>query len=65
MAKDNFEGEMKKHKSFFKRHDIFSLIYTDSDLKNMDEVFSDMKKYLSPVDSVVQLDFDLLDRFFK
>lgn len=65
MAKDNFEKEMSKHKSFFKKHDIYSLIYTDNDLSDLDEVFADMRKYLQPVDQVVQLDFNLLERFFE
>jgi hypothetical protein len=65
LAKDNFEKEMAKHRAFFKRHDIFALIYTDSQLSKIDNVFNDMKKYLAPVNKVVQLDFDLLDAFFK
>lgn len=65
MAKDNFEKEMEKHRSFFKKHDIYSLIYTDTQLAAIDTVFKDMKKYLSPIDTVVQLDFDLMESFFK
>lgn len=65
MALDNFESEMTKHRSFFKRHRIFALIYTDSQLSNIGEVFDDMKKFLSPVDKVVQLDFNLLEKFFQ
>jgi hypothetical protein len=65
MAKDNFEKEMSKHRSFFKKHGIFALIYTDKLLADMDSIFNDMKQYLVPVDKVVQLDFHLLDKFFK
>jgi hypothetical protein len=64
MAKDNFEKEMTKHRSFFKRHGIYALIYTDEQLKNINEIFDDMKRYLEPVDKVVQLDFHLLEKFF-
>ncbi|KUL93392.1 hypothetical protein DK26_24050 [Bosea sp. WAO] len=64
MASDNFEKEMLKHRSFFKKHDIYALIYTDSQLANIVSVFEDMKQYLDPVDKVVQLDFHLLDKFF-
>ncbi|KAA2235898.1 topoisomerase II [Salinarimonas soli] len=64
MAKDNFEKEMNKHRSFFKKHGIYALIYTDSQLANISEVFDDMKQYLEPVDKVVQLDFHLLEKFF-
>jgi hypothetical protein len=65
MAKDNFEKEMNKHKSFFKKHDVYALIYTDSDLSDLDAVFEDMKQYLEPVDEVVQLDFHLMEKFFS
>jgi hypothetical protein len=41
MAKDNFEKEMTKHRSFFKRHNIFVLIYTDKQLADIDEIFND------------------------
>ena len=65
MAKDNFEKEMSKHRSFFKKHGIYALIYTDGQLCDMDGVFNDMKQYLYPVDKVVQLDFHLLNEFFN
>lgn len=64
MAKDNFEKEMAKHRAFFKKHEIFALIYTDKQLATIDSVFDDMKQYLTPVDKVVQLDFHLLEKFF-
>jgi hypothetical protein len=56
----NFEKEMKKHKSFFRKHDVFVMIYTDTDLKNIDEVFADMVKYLKPKNINKQLEFALL-----
>ena len=65
MAKDNFEKEMAKHRSFFKRHEIYALIYTDQQLAEIDSVFDDMKQFLNPVDKVVQLDFHLLNKFFS
>jgi hypothetical protein len=64
MAKDNFEREMTKHRSFFKKHGIYALIYTDAQLKDMAGIFEEIKQYLEPVDKVVQLDFHLLDKFF-
>jgi hypothetical protein len=64
MAKDNFEKEMHKHRSFFKKHDIYALIYTDKQLADIDALFKDMEQYLNPVDKVVQLDFHLLKKFF-
>ena len=34
MAADNFAREMKKHRSFFKEHDVVCLIFTDDSLKD-------------------------------
>jgi len=64
IAKGNFEKEMEKHRSFFKEHGIFSLIYTDKQLANIESVFEDISRHLNPVDRLVQIDFDLLDSFF-
>ena len=60
MAKDNFEKEMKKHKSFFRKHGIFVLIYTDNDLKEPLNIFSDMEKYLEAKTRPLQLRFQLI-----
>lgn len=65
MASDNFEKEMRKHKDYFKKHGIFTLIYTDSDLENVSSIFSDMKKYLIPKSAKAQLKFHIFDDFFK
>ena len=64
-ASSNFEKEMAKHKNYFKKHGIFSLIYTDEDLKNMNNIFDDMKKYLEPKSSSKQLKIHIFDDFFK
>lgn len=47
-AKENFEREMKKHKDYYRTFNIFTVIYTDSDLEHIDRVFSDIKEFLSP-----------------
>src|SRR5205085_2526815 len=65
MAKDNFEREMEKHRAYFKKHGIFVLIYTDKQLANIDEIFDDMTRYLNPVNKVVQLDFHVMEKFFR
>ncbi|WP_439185794.1 hypothetical protein [Carboxylicivirga taeanensis] len=65
MASDNFEKEMKKHKDYFKRHGIFIMIYTDSDLSNTDTLFEDMKQYLIPSNIGSQLQFHIFEDFFK
>lgn len=65
MARDNFEKEMRKHRDFFKRHDVFVLIYTDSELADTAGIFDDMKKYLEPKTAGKQLRFQIMDDFFK
>ena len=65
-ARGNFEREMKKHKDYFRKHGIYALIYTDQDLAALDEVFSDIAKYLEPKKISHQLELhalDELDRF--
>ncbi|MFK5878495.1 MAG: hypothetical protein QM478_03250 [Flavobacteriaceae bacterium] len=63
-ASNNFGNEMKKHKSYFKKHGIFTLIYTDEDLKETKEIFNDMKKYLEPKTSSHQLKMHIFEDFF-
>jgi hypothetical protein len=65
MAQNNFENEMRKHKEFFKKHGIFSLIYTDADLKDTEKIFGDMKRYLERTSSGHQLKLHVLDDFFN
>jgi len=61
----NFEKEMTKHKDYFKKHGIFVLIYTDSDLMNIDNVFNDMRKYLVPEEAQKQLKLHVLNEFLN
>lgn len=63
-ASSNFGNEMKKHKDYFKKHGIFTLIYTDEDLKDTKVIFEDMKKYLEPKTSSKQLKIHIFDEFF-
>lgn len=64
-AKANFEKEAAKLRAYFKKHGVYALIYTDTQLADIPGLFAEMEKYLSPVDKVQQLDFDLLNAFFK
>ena len=64
-AKGNFEKEMTKHKNYFRKHGIFSLIYTDTDLANTKNIFNDMEKYLEPKTSEQQLKLHIFDDFFN
>lgn len=56
---------MTKHKNYFKKHAIFSMIYTDEELKDTKNIFNDMKKYLEPKTSTTQLKLHIFDDFFK
>lgn len=63
-AASNFEKEMQKHKAYFRNQGIFTLIYTDSDLQDLDAIFSEIEKYLLPKDVSKQLQLHLLSEFF-
>lgn len=63
-ALQNFEEEINKMKEFFKKHNIYTIIFTESDLKDMDFVFEEMKKYLNPMEPPVQLSLNLIDEYF-
>ncbi len=65
LAAGNFEKEMKKHKDFFRHQGIFVLIYTDTDLADINAVFADIAKYLVPASAPKQLKFHILSDFFK
>lgn len=65
MAKDNFEKEMKKHKDYFRKYGIFTLIYTDSDLNDTKSIFNEMVMYLTPKSAGTQIRFHILDDFFN
>lgn len=59
-----FEKEMQKHKDYFREQGIFTLIYTDSDLQNLDAIFLEIQKYLLPKNVGAQLQLHLLSEFF-
>jgi hypothetical protein len=65
MARDNFEREMAKHRDYFKKHQVFCLIFTDAALKDTKALFDDeIRPLLSPEKTQVQLSFQILDEFF-
>lgn len=64
-ALENFEKEMKKLKNYFRRYGITVLVYTDSDLKDYDEIFEEIKKYLNPKNTPVQLEFQAIENFLS
>lgn len=64
-ASDNFEKEMKKHKDYYKKHGVFSFIYTDNDLSDINSVFKDIKDHLNPKKESKQLQMHIFDKFHK
>ncbi|HLP88657.1 MAG TPA: hypothetical protein VK184_08730 [Nostocaceae cyanobacterium] len=59
-AKANFEKEMRKLKSYFRQFGITILVYTDSDLENYDQIFTEISKYLSPSQASKQLEIQAM-----
>ena len=62
-AKANFEKEMEKQKAYYREYGVYTLIYTDTDLADMDAVFEEMKCYLQPVQENKLLLQTAMDRF--
>lgn len=64
MALDNFEKEMKKHRSYFRKHEVVTLIFTDEQLKDCKKLFDeDMAIYLDPEKTPTQLSFEIMEEF--
>ncbi|PSU64046.1 topoisomerase [Photobacterium phosphoreum] len=64
MAQDNFEKEMKKHRGYFKKYDVFTLIYTDEQLADCNKLFEEeIKPYLLPERPSMQLSFQIMEEF--
>jgi hypothetical protein len=63
-ALQNFEYEITRMRAFFKNHNIYTFIYSDSDLKNIDGIFDEIRKLLNPTEPPVQLSLNLIDEYF-
>ena len=63
-AKTNYEREMDKHKKYWRKYGIIYITYTDNDLKDLNSIWLEMKKFLtlSPPDE--QLEFDFLQQLY-
>ena len=62
-AQANFEEEMQKHKAYYRKFNIFTLIYTDVDLQDLERIFAEMKQYLRPEPENPQLLESALENF--
>jgi len=65
LAQSNFEKEMLKIKSFFRKYGIVILVFTDSDLKDLESVFEQIKNFLKPEKAPKQLRLSILDDFMN
>jgi hypothetical protein len=65
MASDNFAREMKKHRLFFKKHEVMCLIFTDDDLQDIQGIFSEyVLPCLQPEKPKTQLSFQVMEEMF-
>lgn len=66
MAKDNFETEMEKHRNFFKKRNIFVLIYTDKALRDKRSLFdNDIAPLLQPEKPTSFVSFQIMEEFLE
>lgn len=63
-ARENFEKEMKKHKEYYRKHGVYSFIYTDKDLNDMGTLFNEIKGFLEQKKMHKQLKIHTLDQFY-
>jgi hypothetical protein len=64
-ARSNREKEMRKLKRYFQTHGIYTLVYTDTDLADLESVFADIAKRLTTSVAAVQYSFVEIDEFFQ
>jgi hypothetical protein len=65
MAADNFAREMKKHRAFFKKHDVMCLIFTADDLQDVKGIFNEyVLPCLEPEKPKTQLSFQVMEEMF-
>jgi hypothetical protein len=66
MAQDNFENEMEKHRSFFKKHGIYALIYTDKNLRDLNKLFNEeIVPLLQPEKPDRAVSFQIMEEFLQ
>lgn len=65
MAADNFAKEMKKHRAYFKEHNVYTLIFTDEQLADTKNLFTtEIEPLLKPEKTQIQLSFKILEEVF-
>lgn len=63
-ALENFEAEVHKARAYFKKFKIPVLHFTDSDLKDLDDVFSQISTHLDPGAPPKQMEMGLFTEYF-
>lgn len=65
MASDNFAREMQKHRDYFRKYHVFTLIYTDEQLVNCEELFeTEIVPFLNPEKPETRISFQIMERYF-
>lgn len=64
-ASNNFEKEISKLRKYFEKHNIYTLIYSDESLKDVNDIFNDMKKYLEPNTVQDRLQFHIYENILN
>jgi hypothetical protein len=63
-ALGNFEKEMKKIRAYFKKYSVPIFHFSDSDLVNLDNVWSEIQDYLDPGIPPKQLEMGMFSEYF-
>ena len=63
-ARENFEKEMKKIRAYFKKYNVPSFHFSDSDLVDLDGVWSEIQDYLDPGSPPKQLEMGMFSEYF-
>ena len=62
-ALQNFEKETNRLRDYFWKYDITTLIYTNSQLGSLEEVFDEFKKFLEPKNSSQNIKLSVFNEF--
>lgn len=63
-ARENFEAEVHKARAYFKKYRIPVLHFTDTDLKDIDDVFAQISCHLDPGSPPKQMEMGLFSEYF-
>jgi hypothetical protein len=61
----NFEREMRKLKAYFRQRGIPVIVYTDKDLQDYDQIFTEIAEYLTPSAMSKKLEFHAIEEFLS